>query len=195
MMQIPSALLEGLKSRYAEPQRYYHCWAHIEALREHYQRWEGEFSSPVPVLWALYWHDAIYDPMAKDNEEQSAQLLELQAENYLSANELVFAAGIIRTTTKHEVPTGLSRRDEEDLSLFLDIDLSILGARPDVFDQYERDIRAEYSLIPDDAFRAGRKAILQRFVERERIYFTALAHAEWDALARDNLRRSVAALS
>ena len=81
---IPAPLLEGLRTRYAEPQRHYHNWLHIEAMLKHFRRWEDEFHRPEPVLWALYWHDAVYDPLAQDNEEQSAQLLEREASGHLT---------------------------------------------------------------------------------------------------------------
>ena len=191
---IPAALMEALRQRYDEPQRHYHTWAHIEALLGHYRRWVRYLNRPGPVLWALYWHDAVYDPNAKDNEELSAQLLEQDAAGHLSPHDIDFAAAIIRATATHTVPEGLSERDTEDLALFLDMDLSVLGAPEPVYDQYERDIRAEYAFVPEDAYRAGRGAILTDFLSRPRLYFTDIAHAEWDAAARANLTRALRVL-
>ncbi|MEH6807301.1 MAG: hypothetical protein V7651_00490 [Hyphomonas oceanitis] len=190
----PSDLLEPLKTRYAEPQRHYHTWAHIEALLRHFGRLKPHLNRPEAVLWALYWHDAIYDPMAKDNEDESADLLQAEAGTHLAPDDLALADKIIRATAKHVVPEGLSPEDESDLCFFLDMDLSILAARPDVFDQYERDVRAEYAAVPDMAFRAGRSMILQGFLKRDRLYFTDTCRAEWEEAARANLARSVAAL-
>lgn len=192
---IPAPLLDALRARYTEPQRAYHSWDHIEALLRHYRRWEAHFHRPVPVLWALYWHDAIYDPQAKDNEEQSAVLLEQEARGNLSAEDTAFAASIVRATTAHKVPDQLGAKDKEDTALFLDLDLSILGAPIHVYDRYETDIRKEYAFVPIEAYRAGRGAILKGFLARERLYLTDLAHAEWDAPARANLKRAIAALS
>tara|TARA_B100000614_G_scaffold262883_1_gene299529 strand:- start:3268 stop:3840 length:573 start_codon:yes stop_codon:yes gene_type:complete len=186
--------MEALRQRYAEPQRHYHTWAHIEALLEHYRRWVRYLNRPGPVLWALYWHDAIYDPKAKDNEEKSAQLLEREAAGHLSPHDVDFAAAMIRATATHTVPEGLSAQDAEDLALFLDMDLSILGAPEPIYDRYEQDIRAEYAFVPEEAYRAGRGAILTGFLSRPRLYFTDIAHAEWDASARSNLARAVRAL-
>nr|WP_321359147.1 hypothetical protein [uncultured Hyphomonas sp.] len=191
---IPAALKEALRQRHAEPQRHYHTWAHVEALLGHYRRWVRYLNRPGPVLWALYWHDAIYDPQARDNEEQSAQLLEREAAGHLSPHDVGFAAAIIRATATHTVPEGLSVHDAEDMSLFLDMDLSILGAPEAVYDQYEQDIRAEYAFVPEEAYRAGRGAILKGFLSRPRLYFTDIAHAEWDASARANLTRASRAL-
>jgi predicted metal-dependent HD superfamily phosphohydrolase len=191
---IPAGLVDRLEVRYGEPQRHYHTWAHISALKRHYDRLAPYLARPAAVLWALYWHDAIYDPMAKDNEEQSAVLLEADAAGHLPAEDIAFAAMIIRATAKHLVPDGLLPDDEADLSLFLDMDLSILAAPAADFDQYERDVRAEYAAVPDDAFRKGRAAILKNFLDRPRLYFTNICAAHWEAPARDNLARSITAL-
>ncbi|MEO1965746.1 hypothetical protein [Hyphomonas sp.] len=191
---IPAALMEALRQRHGEPQRHYHTWAHVEALLGHYRRWVRYLNRPGPVLWALYWHDAVYDPRAKDNEEQSARLLEREAAGHLSPHDIDFAATIIRATATHTVPEGLLTQDAEDLALFLDMDLSILGAPEAVYDRYEQDIRAEYAFVPDEAYRAGRGAILTGFLSRPRLYFTDIAHAEWDAAARANLTRAVRVL-
>lgn len=194
-MNVPARLLDGLKARYGEPQRHYHTWDHIGALKRHYDDLSAHWRRPVPVLWALYWHDAIYDPTASDNEELSAQLLEAEGSSVLAEDDLALGAQIIRATAKHEIPGGLDPDDENDLALFLDIDLSILGAAAPVFDQYEADVRAEYAFVPDEAFRAGRLRILKSFSDRETIYFTAEGRQRWDQQARANLGRSIAQLS
>ena len=191
---IPAPLIASLRRRYDEPQRHYHTWAHIEALLGHYGRWVRYLHRPKPVLWALYWHDAIYDPQAKDNEEQSARLLEQEAAGHLSPDDIAFAATLIRATADHKLPDGLTGRETEDLSLFLDLDLSILGAPQPVYDRYEQDIRAEYAFVPEETFRSVRAGILKGFLSRERLYFTDLAHAEWDETARANLARAVRGL-
>lgn len=190
-MSVPAELIEGLKARYGEPQRHYHTWDHITALKRHYDSLSDVWSRPEPVLWALYWHDAIYDPTRGDNEELSAQLLEEQGRGHISDDDLTFAAKIIRATAKHEVPDGLNASDAHDLALFLDIDLSILGAPAAVFDRYETDVRREYGFVPDEAFRAGRARILKGFAERQELYFTDAGRGLWDARARSNLQRSL----
>tara|TARA_R110000803_G_scaffold38486_7_gene83293 strand:- start:1068 stop:1655 length:588 start_codon:yes stop_codon:yes gene_type:complete len=194
-LSLPARLIETLKARYGEPQRHYHTWDHIDALKRHFDGLAGHWHRPEAVLWALYWHDAIYDPARPDNEELSAQLLEAEGKVLLAEDDLAFAAQIIRATAKHQIPDGLDDVDENDLALFLDIDLSILGAPELVFDQYEVDVRAEYAFVPDEAFRAGRLRILKSFAERETIYFTEAGQKRWAEQARANLARSIAQLS
>lgn len=191
----PDSLLDGLKARYGEPKRHYHTWAHIEALLRHFEAGSVTLHRPKPVLWALYWHDAVYDPTRGDNEAVSATLLVEEAREDLSTEDLSFATAIIRATHKHQLIEGLSGEDREDMAFFLDIDLSILAAREDVFDTYEKNIRKEYAFVPEARYREARAGILKTFLERERLYFTPTYLHAWENRARANLRRSIEALS
>lgn len=194
MLEPSGALIGSLKTRYAEPQRHYHTWAHVEALRGHFDSVQDKFHDATGVLWALYWHDAIYDPQAGDNEDKSADLLLAQAPQALAERSLKLAERVIRATQKHQVPAGLSDQDAADLALFLDIDLSILGAEDKIFDAYEAQIRAEYAFVPIDIYRQARAGILKGFLQRERLYFSDHYHNLWEIRARDNLRRSITRL-
>ena len=194
-MSLPARLLSGLKTRYAEPQRCYHTWAHIEALLRHFEDLRGAFTEPDLVLWALYYHDAIYDPKAPDNEEQSAELLKAEATGHLEPDDLQFAYDNILGTKRHELVGDHSESRQSDMALFLDIDLSILAAASDVFEEYEVNIRKEYAFVPEDAFRKGRSDILKTFLNRPRIYYSDTCFGRWEGPARENLRRSIERLS
>ena len=175
VIEPPPAVLADLKARYSEPQRAYHSWSHIEALLALYETHKGMLRDPTRVLWAIYWHDAIYDPSSPDNEVKSAALLREQAAAHL--------------------PDALGFDVKTDCAAFLDFDLSILAAPEDVFDQYEANIRKEYSFVPEETFISARKATLERFVQRETLYFTPMLARQWDHKARANLRRSIGKLS
>ena len=75
--------------------------------------------------------------------------------------------------------------------MLVDIDLAILGAPPARFDEYEREVRAEYARVPDFLFRAKRKEILQAFRARPAIYSTAPMRERLETRARANLARSL----
>ena len=80
------------------------------------------------------------------------------------------------------------------MAMFLDMDLSILGAAPEVFDAYEAGVRHEYREVPDEAFRAGRAAILEGLLAREALYFSDWGRERFEAAAHQNLVRSIAKL-
>ena len=63
------------------------------------------------------------------------------------------------------------------------------------YDKYAAKIRKEYSWVPDDQYRIGRKKVLQDFLNRPRIYFTERAGKELEQQARVNIEREIARLS
>lgn len=185
-----TGLPPDLRARYSEPQRHYHTWQHIEELLALFAEVEGRISDRRAVLFAILYHDAIYDPMAHDNEERSALLLRQQAEDLLDPVSLSRAEAMVLATIRHELPEG--HGSSSDMAHFLDMDLAILGAAPERFAEYARQIRLEYAHVPDDAFAAGRAAVLQRFAERPALYFSEWGRDRFEDAARANLARAVA---
>lgn len=194
MNKPSSSLLQDLQARYSEPQRYYHTWDHIQALLGHYSGIVDHLHDPVAVLWALYWHDAIYDPQASDNEDRSADLLNEMAPSELAYQSRNRADAIIRATKRHLIADGLSPNDRADMELFLDIDLSILASSQRAFEVYEDQIRKEYAFVPEAIYVQARKGILKGFLNRDRLFFSDVFHERWEARARENLIRSIETL-
>ncbi|MGJ3700631.1 HD domain-containing protein [Variovorax sp. AFSI2.2] len=182
------ALCIELQRRYSEPQRHYHTLQHLGECLTWFEREQALAERPGEVALALWFHDAIYDVHAHDNEARSAEWARsallasgVQAESTERVHALVMA-------TRHDaVPEG------RDAELLIDIDLSILGAERERFDEYERQVHAEYAFVPDAVRLPRRRAILQRFLAREAIYATPRMHALLEARARANLARSIAA--
>ena len=144
---------------------------------------------PVAVELAIWFHDAIYDPHAYDNEERSAELARRWISECGGSVDLCNSVGTLVMATKTHEPNTYA-----DAPLLVDVDLSILGQPKARFDEYERQIRAEYGWVPEKIFAAKRAEILQRFVERPRIYMTKHFLEKYEQLARGNLERSIAAL-
>ena len=70
-----------------------------------------------------------------------------------------------------------------------------LGAPPDVYDRYARDIAAEYSHMDPLDYRTGREAVLEGFLGRERLFFTTEGRDRFEVQARNNLRREIETLT
>ena len=185
-------LIAPLQARYAEPHRAYHTWDHVEALLGHFERLDWD--EPVSVEAALYWHDAVYQPLSPTNEADSAALMRRQLAGRMDADLLDRAEAIVLATATHRVPEGAAPGLAGDCALFLDMDLSILGSDWDTFCAYDRAIRHEFRAIPDDIFLPRRRKIMAGFLERDRLFLTEEFHRSHDAQARDNLRRLVASL-
>lgn len=146
----------------------------------------AEANRPGEVEVALWFHDAIHDPKRPDNEERSAQWARAVAgQAGLEANVGERVAGLI-LATRHDGATV-----DQDARVLVDVDLSILGAEPARFDEYERDVRREYAWVPGLVFRRERRKILRSCLERPRLFQTERLHAALEERARANLGRSL----
>jgi len=184
---------EGLYDRlitcWSEAHRHYHTLQHLRECLVQFAPVRGDARRPAEVELALWFHDAVYDPRRADNELLSAKWAHssvLQAGLTLDVANRVHALVI---ATRHDaVP------EDADAQLLVDVDLSILGATPERFDEYDEQVREEYAHVPDEAFRQGRRRILSDFLARPRMYSTEHFHATLEPRARDNLQRALARL-
>ncbi len=186
----PASLLCRLSARYAEPHRRYHTWAHVLACLDARRQITG--ASLPEVDLALLFHDAIYDPLASDNEVQSAQLLVEEGRRAWLHEELLQRAQVLVAATRHG---GDGVIDTEEACIVVDADLSILGADRATFDEYERLVRDEFACFDEATYAAGRGRVLRSFVERPTIYTTRRGQALWESRARRNLEISLARLA
>lgn len=184
-----AALMAQLLQAYAEPQRHYHTVQHLAECLGWWAQYRVHARAPAEVGMALWFHDAVYDVQASDNEQQSADW----------ARTALQAAGVAPPAIDNVVAHILATRHSvvpqgPDQQLLLDIDLSILGAPRPRFAAYETQVRAEYAWVPPDVFRHKRSAVLAAFLARDTLYHTPALHAVLEAPARQNLAWSLAQL-
>ncbi|CAN5566785.1 metal-dependent hydrolase [soil metagenome] len=183
------ALRDRLIARYAEAHRKYHTLQHLHECIAMLARCPGQQEHAGEVEMALWFHDAIYDIGVPGNEERSAQWARHELQSAGAAPGVAERVYAMVMATRHDVAPQTA-----DEHLLVDVDLSILGAAPARFDEYELQVRDEYSVVPNDVFRSRRKAILLAFLERPALYGTAFFHGLLETLARENLLRSVASI-
>lgn len=180
------SLFAQLIARYSEPHRHYHTVQHLHECFARMAEIRSLAERPGEVELALWFHDAVYDTNRKDNERKSADW----------ARSSALAAGIpgeagervhsLIMFTRHAVePVGADAR------VLVDVDLSILGAEPARFDEYEEQVRREYSWVPGPLFRRNRRKILKEFLARPSIFGTALFVERYEQQARSNINRSL----
>ena len=195
---LPAAQQAAIATAYATPPRAYHSLAHVgEVLKHFVEVGAGPgWTQPAEVAAAILYHDAIYVAGAKDNEARSAVLAREQFAQWPQEGlDLDRVAALIDMTARHGAwsPSDFPGEGRDaDTRLFLDCDMAILGAAPDVFDAYDRGIAAEYrGVVPGWLFAINRKRFLKGLLARERIYVSEHFHERLDAQARSNLRRAI----
>lgn len=182
----------ALEAAYAEPHRRYHSRAHIEACLKALAELGGLSDADRRLLeYAIWWHDAVYDPTRSDNEAVSAEMartdLAALGEPVDVADEV---ARLILLTKGHTVPPG-----DRLGALLVSIDLAVLGGEPADYDAYAAGVRTEYAHVPEAAFRAGRVRVMQHFLDADVIYPDPAFRARLEARAWGNIAREIAALS
>eukprot|EP00727_Mastigamoeba_balamuthi_P006455 m51a1_g243 hypothetical protein (241) ;mRNA; f:146849-147748 len=207
-----AAWLEGLRERYREPWRRHHRERHVQemvALLAAHPPPPPLAADPAgeadeadaadagqALLLAAWFHDAVYEPQRSDNEERSADLFRrFCAEAPVPSVAPATAAAVVRLIDATRAHTeGAAAGACPLLDAFLDADLAVLGAPAPRYDEYARDIRAEYSAYSDAQYCAGRAAVLRGFLAAPRLYRTSWGAALFEAQARANIARELAAL-
>ena len=191
-----SAIGAGLLRRWTAPERRYHTTTHLVEMFWALEDLEaaGAVDDRGATLGrvAAWFHDAVYDPAALPgaNEAASAELARESLRRLgLDAADQDTVARLVELTAGHDHDA-----DDPVQAAFHDADLWVLSAPEDRFDEYCGQVRAEYAHVAEDAYRAGRTAVLEPLLHRDRIYRTLPALREWEAPARVNLGRELARL-
>lgn len=153
------SVLAGLRRSYSEPQRHYHDTSHLQQVISLLNSFGPMLTAPA--LLAGWFHDSVYVPELKDNEEQSVAAMETQIRVLDPDPDVVRRARELILYTKDHRPTG--NREER---MIHDADLGIFGLDRDSYAKYASDIRREYAFVPEDAFKKGRTEILERFLRQ-----------------------------
>lgn len=185
-----SMIYHQLVEAYSQPHRAYHTPAHIQDCLKQLDDARETAARSNEVEAALWFHDAIYDPQAKDNEERSAAWARQALIEVGVGSEVAERIAAMILLTRHD-----REPNTPDSALLLDIDLSILGQPWDVFALYERNIRVEYSWVSEERYQTARSAILEGFLQRPTIYRTRFFQVRLETQAKANLARSIVALS
>jgi predicted metal-dependent HD superfamily phosphohydrolase len=182
---------DDLLARWSEPHRHYHTPDHLAAVLAVIDEYAGLVPDADAVRLAGWFHDAVYDPRAADNEERSAALAEAELPRVgVPAAGVAEVARLVRLTAGHVIAAG-----DAAGALLADADLAILAAPPADYDRYATEVRREYAHVPDDVFRAGRAAVLESLAALPALYRIVPPRSAWERAARANLARELGTLT
>lgn len=182
---LPSAAAtqDHLLASYGDPGRRHHDLRHLTEVLDVVDELAALATDIDGVRLAAWFHDVVYDPARGDNEEASAALAEALLPSLGVPAERVATVGrLVRLTAAHDAGPG-----DVDGAVLCDADLAVLGSATDRYADYAAGVRMEYVHVPDDAFAAGRAAVLSALLERHPLFRTPLARERWEAAARRNV--------
>ena len=190
---------ERLLQAWEQPHRAYHHSGHLSQMltdldRLYAHRTQG--STPLPLVLAAWFHDAVYEGAPGEDERRSEQLASTSLEplvtaGLLTGHELQMVSLLVRATATHELPKSVdlpAGYEPADIQFFLDADMAILAADSARYRRYLRGVRSEYSHFDDEAFRAGRMTFLRLILGRKRIFLSEEGLQLWEESAQANLQ-------
>jgi predicted metal-dependent HD superfamily phosphohydrolase len=178
---------DDLVARYREAHRRYHTLEHIDEMLVV----TDSLAATDEVTTAVWFHDAIYDPRAADNEARSSGYArELLASLGAPASFTAEVSRLVESTSAHDPAPG-----DRNGVVLADADLAILGASPDRYERYARDVRHEYSHVNDDDWQQGRASVVRSFLERPQLFHSPAVRDALGSQARENLRRELVSLA
>lgn len=188
LMPGHKALGAELLARWNEPHRHYHCATHLLAVLEALDVLT-EHKAPREVVLAAWFHDAVYNGTAAD-EEDSAVLAQQCLDDVVPPENAAEVARLVRLTATHG-PTPM----DEAGHLLCDADLSILGGTSEEYSRYVSSVRLDYAHIPDPLFNRGRAAVLHQLLTLDPLFHTAQGRALWAERAQQNLTAELTQLN
>lgn len=190
---------ERLLQAWEQPHRAYHHSGHLSQMltdldRLYAHRTQG--STPLPLVLAAWFHDAVYEGAPGEDERRSEQLASTSLEplvtaGLLTGHELQMVSLLVRATATHELPKSVdlpAGYEPADIQFFLDADMAILAADSARYRRYLRGVRSEYSHFDDEAFRAGRTTFLRSILGRKCVFLSEEGLQLWEEPAQTNLQ-------
>ena len=178
-----------IETKYSRKLRHYHNLHHLENLLELLIEVKPLIKDWDVTLFALFYHDLVYNPVRRDNEEKSAQCAEKRLESINFPK-----SGIDKCVKMILATAGHADAGDDDINLFTDADLAILGCDPARYTGYTEQVRKEYRIYPDILYKPGRRKVLQHFLNMERIFKTDYFYNKFETLARKNLNSELMGL-
>lgn len=168
----------ALVAAYGESGRAYHNLDHLAQVLNLLARMQADDR----LVFAAWFHDAVYRPGSRDNESRSAELARS------SLSPLGYPEDAIRFVCDAILATASHRSGRAEFAPLLDADLAILGSEEGQYRVYRKSIREEYAAISDTAFAAGRMAFLRALLACPAIYQTGFCKLGFESAARLNIQ-------
>ena len=182
-----------IKDIYSSPDRFYHNLNHLK-----YCFWVFDRTFPLTKYKAaldlsIWFHDIFYDMLKHEtNEIVSADYAKKYIKGRAGENDFGLSdlVGEFILSTKHDAPPK-----NHMCEMIMDVDMVILAADHETFNEYEKNIRKEYMVhrlesASTNDYNTGRLKFLNGLLSKKCIFYTKELKS-LDPLARENISRSI----
>jgi predicted metal-dependent HD superfamily phosphohydrolase len=179
----------NLLGRWAEKHRHYHDLAHLGDVLGRVDELAPATRDVDLVRLGAWFHDAVYDPTATDNEARSAVLAKVVLGGLrLRADHVAEVVRLVALTSSH-----LAENGDANGAVLCDADLAVLAGEPAAYRRYADAVREEYGHLDDATFRQGRADVLRGLLDRDALFRTDSGRT-WEPAARANVAAELAEL-
>ncbi|MBQ4818924.1 hypothetical protein [Aquimarina sp. MMG016] len=188
--EYANILWEDILKKHSKKSRHYHNINHLEHLYYQLIAIKDQVKDWDMILFALFYHDYIYNVLKDDNEVQSAKKAkEILKSLSIPESRVDLCSTIILATKGHQISAN------NDVNYFTDADLAILGSTQKDYIRYFKNVRKEYKYYPDFMYTKGRIKVLKHFIDMPRIFKTHHFHNLFEKQAKENLMQELNLLS
>jgi len=173
---------------WSQPHRRYHDLAHLAAVLGLVGALPGATDSDA-VRLAAWYHDVVYEPERRDNEQVSATRARAGLRGLVPDARVDEVERLVLLTAGHDPAP-----DDANGAVLCDADLAVLAGPPEAYAAYASAVREEYGHLPDAEFTAGRIAVLEHLLALPALYRTPEAAARWAERATANLTAELSLL-
>lgn len=189
-----------LKFNYTQSHRYYHNFDHIRTLLKMFDKNKNHFNDPIAVELAIWFHDIVYNPVSKFNEDASAEIAHSlimklnKPELAETVRQLVmftkwtsewFYASTVEEITKH------LDKANNDFLLLRDMDWSGLASDSKIYEMNCKNLRAEVSFLNDFEYAKKRLAFLNIITVLPRPLYCTEVFYKFESKATENISKEV----
>ena len=174
--------------------RFYHSLSHLGYMLNMLKIYLNQptifpdFSAHKNLLLAIFLHDVVHETgdKEKDSEAASAAWGERLLPYLVADISLPEVKKLIMATT----------HKQEDLNgaqaLIADLDLALFGiGEKSISKRTNHQIRKEYSYMDDQTYNQNRRELLNRFLQRSRIFQTEFFYRRFEQPARKNIEHQI----
>ncbi|WP_062053811.1 hypothetical protein [Aquimarina longa] len=184
------SLWNAIENAHNTKARYYHNLAHLEHLYRCLLNVKNNIKDWDMILFALFYHDYVYNVLQQNNEEQSAKkAIEVLSSLSIDKNRITSCSDMILATKGHHISKN------NDVNYFTDADLSILGSDWGQYTIYFANVRKEYKYYPNFMYNKGRVKVLHHFIQMPTIFKTDYFYRRYEQQAKKNLQQEMDTLT
>lgn len=184
-MLDPARVHAEVVAHYAEAFRTYHTLGHVDDCLARLDTVAHLVGHPDAIEIALWFHDVLCDPGARDNEVRSARWYLARSAGATPPLRIAVCRMIL--ASRHLQPAV-----RMDARYMVDIDLAGFGHPWLEFRRTTDLVRAEFPHKPDAEFARALAPFLRSLVARESMYGTAFFRERCEATARRNVAQLLA---